>query len=102
MGNKTLKLYVNDPMGRRCEMNMQAAVRLRDELGLDLVVIKKTSEEYLAAADDGGQIDQAALEILELDLAPVEFEQQLLDLLDITDLCLADHGCSFLILINTG
>ena len=51
MGNKTLKLYVNDPMGRRCEMNMQAAVRLRDELGLDLVVIKKTSEEYLAAAD---------------------------------------------------
>ena len=51
MGNKTLKLYVNDPMGRRCEMNMQAAVRLRDELGLDLVVIKKTSEEYLSAAD---------------------------------------------------
>jgi hypothetical protein len=46
MGKKTLKLYVNDPMGKRCEMNMQAAERLRDELGLDLVVIKKTSEEY--------------------------------------------------------
>ena len=51
MGNKTLKLYVNDPMGKRCMMNMQAAERLRDELGLELAVVKKTSEEYAREKD---------------------------------------------------
>jgi hypothetical protein len=49
--NKKVTLYVNDPMGRRCEVNMQAALKLRDELGLDLVVIKKTSEEYTSAQE---------------------------------------------------
>lgn len=46
MDKKVLTLYVNDPMGKRCMMNMQAAERLRDELGLELAIIKKTSEEY--------------------------------------------------------
>jgi len=51
MGKKTVKLYVNDPMGKRCMMNMQAAERLRDELGLELAVIKKTSGEYAREKD---------------------------------------------------
>ncbi len=51
MVKKTVKLFVNDPMGKRCMMNMQAAERLRDEIGLDLVVIKKTSEEYASSKD---------------------------------------------------
>jgi hypothetical protein len=48
---KTLRLYVNDPMGKRCMMNMQAAQRLREELGLEIFVIKKTSEEYAKEKD---------------------------------------------------
>lgn len=44
--NKKITLYVNDPMGKRCMMNMGAAERLRDELGLELEVIKKSSAEY--------------------------------------------------------
>lgn len=51
MGNTKLTLYVNDPMGKRCMMNMEAAERLRGELGLELNIIKKTSPEY-AREDD--------------------------------------------------
>lgn len=46
MIRKIVKLYVNDPMGKRCQMNMEAAEKLRDELGIELAVVKKTSEEY--------------------------------------------------------
>ena len=46
MGDSKLTLYVNDPMGKRCMMNMQAAEKLRDELGLEVAIIKKTSDEY--------------------------------------------------------
>ena len=51
MNNKVLKLYVNDPMGKRCMMNMQAAEKLRDELGLEVAIIKKTSDEYAREKD---------------------------------------------------
>lgn len=46
MEKKTVKLYVNDPMGRRCETNMRAAEKARETLGVELVVIKKGSDEY--------------------------------------------------------
>jgi hypothetical protein len=46
MTKKTIKLYVNDPMGKRCMMNMQAADKAKEILGVDLVVIKKGSDEY--------------------------------------------------------
>lgn len=51
MGKGTVRLYVNDPMGRRCEMNMQAADKAREVLGVDLVIIKKGSDEYSAESD---------------------------------------------------
>jgi hypothetical protein len=43
---KTIKLYVNDPLGSRCEMNLQAARRVIEETGVELVIIKKNSDEY--------------------------------------------------------
>jgi len=46
MTKKTVKLYVNDPMGKRCEMNMQAAQKAKEDLGVELVIIKKGSDEY--------------------------------------------------------
>lgn len=45
---KTVKLYVNDPMGGRCETNLKSARKLGETLDFDLVVIKKTSAEYAA------------------------------------------------------
>lgn len=46
MEKKTVKLYVNDPMGKRCEMNMLAAQKAKETLGIDIVVVKKGSDEY--------------------------------------------------------
>jgi hypothetical protein len=48
MTKKTIKLYVNDPIGKLCMMNIQAADKAREMLGVDLVVIKKGSDEYYA------------------------------------------------------
>ncbi len=44
--NKKITLYVNDPLGRRCEMNVRAAQKAQDDLGAELVIIKKGSDEY--------------------------------------------------------
>jgi len=44
--NKKITLYVNDPMGKRCEMNMEAARKAKENLGIELVIIKKGSDEY--------------------------------------------------------
>jgi hypothetical protein len=48
MIRKTVKLYVNDPMGKRCMMNMLAADKAKEIHGVGLVVIKKgsDSDEY--------------------------------------------------------
>ena len=51
MSDRKLTLYVNDPMGKRCMMNVQAAERLRGELGIELNIIKKTSPEYAREKD---------------------------------------------------
>lgn len=44
--NKKITLYVNDPMGKRCQMNMQAAQKAQESLGVELVIIKKGTDEY--------------------------------------------------------
>jgi hypothetical protein len=51
MEKKTVKLYVNDPMGKRCEMNMLAARKAKETLGIDIVVVKKGSDEYYSESN---------------------------------------------------
>lgn len=46
MSPKVVKLYVNEPMGGRCRINTEAAQRAASELGVELVVVKKGSDEY--------------------------------------------------------
>lgn len=41
-----LTLYVNDPMGRRCRINLDAANEVQREYPVQVQVIKKGSEEY--------------------------------------------------------
>lgn len=43
---KVVKLYVNDPMGGRCRVNVEAAGKAVEELGVEIVVVKKGSDEY--------------------------------------------------------
>ena len=46
MKKNIIALYVNEPMGARWQQNTQAAWKANDELGVEVVVIKKTSREY--------------------------------------------------------
>ncbi len=41
-----LTLYVNDPMGRRCRINMDAARKLQEEYPIQVRVVKHGSDEY--------------------------------------------------------
>jgi hypothetical protein len=41
-----LTLYVNDPMGKRCRVNLEAASKVQAEYPVQIHVIKKGSEEY--------------------------------------------------------
>ncbi len=41
-----ITLYVNDPMGRRCMMNVEAAEKAKEILGAEVVIVKKGSDEY--------------------------------------------------------
>lgn len=41
-----LTLYVNDPMGKRCRINMEAAAEVQREYPVQIQVVKKGSEEY--------------------------------------------------------
>ncbi len=41
-----ITLYVNDPMGRRCMMNVKAAEKAKEILGAEVVIVKKGSDEY--------------------------------------------------------
>src|SRR5512142_1007928 len=43
----------------------------------DIFLVLFPAEEHLASADDGGEIDEAAFDVFDLDLAAIEFEQQL-------------------------
>lgn len=51
MEKSIVKLYVNDPMGKRCEMNMLAAQKAKETLGIDIVVVKKGSDEYYSESN---------------------------------------------------
>jgi hypothetical protein len=46
-----ITLYVNDPMGRKCQANFAAAAHARDAFGVELVIVKDTSPEYRPGAD---------------------------------------------------
>jgi hypothetical protein len=41
-----LTLFVNDPMGKRCRINLDAARKVQEEYPVHIEVIKNGSEEY--------------------------------------------------------
>jgi len=41
-----LTLFVNDPLGTRCRINMESADRLKEEYPVHIEVVKKGSAEY--------------------------------------------------------
>jgi len=41
-----LTLYVNDPLGNRCRVNLDAAKKVQEEYPVHVKVIPKSSEEY--------------------------------------------------------
>jgi len=43
-----LTIYVNDPMGSRCRINLDAAKTVQQEYPVHIEVIKKGSTEYLS------------------------------------------------------
>ncbi|MGE5301073.1 MAG: hypothetical protein ACM3MB_08940 [Acidobacteriota bacterium] len=51
MKNRTVRLYVNDSIGKRWEQNIGAARLAAAESGAGLTIIKKTSNEYLMEKD---------------------------------------------------
>jgi len=46
-----LTLFVNDPMGKRCRINMEAARTVSEEYPVHIEVIKSGSEEYMGIKD---------------------------------------------------
>ena len=46
---------------------------------LDILLALLPAEEDLVAGEDGGEIDQAAIQVLDLDFTPIELEENLLD-----------------------
>ena len=46
-----LTLFVNDPLGKRCRINLEAAMRVKKEYPLEVKVINKSSAEYRKLAD---------------------------------------------------
>lgn len=45
-GVVVLTLYVNDPMGVRCRMNLESAKKVQAEYPVELRIVKNGSEEY--------------------------------------------------------
>lgn len=41
-----LTLFVNDPMGNRCRINLDAAMKIKAEYPVHIEVVKKGSERY--------------------------------------------------------
>src|SRR5260370_15622388 len=46
---------------------------------LDVRLVQLPTQENFLAADDGREINQSAVQVLDLDLAPVKFQQGILD-----------------------
>jgi hypothetical protein len=67
MRKAVITLYVNDPMGRKCQANFTAASHAVAAFGAELVIVKDSSPEYRPGVDppiasvalDGALIVQA-------------------------------------------
>ena len=46
-----LTLYVNDPMGKRCCVNLEAARKVQEAYPIQLEVVRHGSEEYRGRTD---------------------------------------------------
>ncbi|HEY6000662.1 MAG TPA: hypothetical protein VI078_15350 [bacterium] len=51
MRKPVVTLYVNEPMGRKCQANFAAAAHARDAFGVELVIVKDTSADYRPGVD---------------------------------------------------
>ena len=51
MKKPVITLYVNDPMGRKCQANFAAASQAQAAFDVELVIIKDSSPEYRAGID---------------------------------------------------
>ena len=51
MKKPAITLYVNDPMGRKCQANFAAASQAQAAFGVELVIVKDTSPEYRPGVD---------------------------------------------------
>jgi hypothetical protein len=46
-----LTLYVNEPMGMRCRVNIESAQKVQKEYPIDIRVVRHGSEEYMSEKD---------------------------------------------------
>ena len=68
MKRPVITLYVNDPMGRKCQANFAAASQAQAAFGAELAIVKDTSPGYRPGVDppvasvalDGTPLDPAA------------------------------------------
>ena len=51
MKKAVITLYVNDPMGRKCQANFAAASHAREAYGVEVEVVKDSSPEYRSGVD---------------------------------------------------
>jgi len=51
MKQQVIKLYVNEPMGKRWQNNLESARRAEKEFGAKIVIISKASPEYCAESN---------------------------------------------------
>ena len=51
MEPQVIKLYVNEPIGKRWQINLESARKVETEFGAKIVIISKTSPEYRAESN---------------------------------------------------
>ena len=51
MKRPVITLYVNDPMGRKCQANFAAASQAQAAFGAELVIVKDSAPEYRPGVD---------------------------------------------------
>jgi hypothetical protein len=51
MKKPVITLYVNDPMGRKCQANFAAASQAQAAFGVELVIVKDCAPEYRPGID---------------------------------------------------
>jgi hypothetical protein len=50
-GKAVITLYVNDPMGRKCQANFTAASQAEAAFGAQIVIVKDSSPDYRPGID---------------------------------------------------